>query len=191
MRDDVAALVAAWDKKTTKKAKSYGGLLDDLGGVLGEDRAIALAPAVAKDPEGYAGAKWGILCLSDRRLIFLGRNGQARFDLADIAELNIYAGGGESFLVSMMTGGMIQVRVGADESFFEIETNSATGPFWTALQNQWASEKDAAKHRQPAAHPSPQASSVADELAKLADLRSQGILTEDEFAAQKQRLLSS
>jgi len=31
--------------------------------------------------------------------------------------------------------------------------------------------------------------SVADELAKLADLRDQGILTDDEFAAQKARLL--
>jgi hypothetical protein len=31
---------------------------------------------------------------------------------------------------------------------------------------------------------------VADELRKLADLRAQGILTDDEFAAQKARLLS-
>jgi len=32
--------------------------------------------------------------------------------------------------------------------------------------------------------------SVADELAKLAELRDQGILSEDEFLAQKGRLLS-
>ncbi|MBQ7462807.1 MAG: SHOCT domain-containing protein [Bacteroidaceae bacterium] len=32
--------------------------------------------------------------------------------------------------------------------------------------------------------------SVADELAKLADLRAKGILTEEEFSAQKAKLLS-
>jgi hypothetical protein len=34
-------------------------------------------------------------------------------------------------------------------------------------------------------------SSIADELAKLADLRDQGVLTDDEFAQQKQRLLEN
>jgi hypothetical protein len=35
----------------------------------------------------------------------------------------------------------------------------------------------------------PQASSVADELAKLAELRNAGVLSPDEFEAQKARLL--
>jgi hypothetical protein len=35
------------------------------------------------------------------------------------------------------------------------------------------------------------ASSVADEIAKLGELRSQGLLTEDEFAAQKAKLLGA
>ncbi len=37
----------------------------------------------------------------------------------------------------------------------------------------------------------PAAIDVADQLRKLADLRDQGILTEDEFAAQKAKLLAS
>jgi hypothetical protein len=40
----------------------------------------------------------------------------------------------------------------------------------------------------PSAHP-PASGMVADELRKLAELRAQGILTDDEFAAQKARLL--
>jgi hypothetical protein len=36
---------------------------------------------------------------------------------------------------------------------------------------------------------SPQSSSVADELAKLAALRDKGVLTEEEFSAQKSKLL--
>lgn len=37
----------------------------------------------------------------------------------------------------------------------------------------------------------PSAVSIADELSKLAGLRDQGVLTDDEFAAQKARLLAS
>ncbi|MDY0073612.1 MAG: SHOCT domain-containing protein [Thauera sp.] len=36
-----------------------------------------------------------------------------------------------------------------------------------------------------------QALPIADELAKLAELRSKGVLTEEEFASQKTRLLAS
>lgn len=39
------------------------------------------------------------------------------------------------------------------------------------------------------AQPPPVAASVADELAKLADLHASGVLTNDEFASQKGRLL--
>lgn len=40
-----------------------------------------------------------------------------------------------------------------------------------------------------APQPSPVGGSVADELAKLASLRDSGVITEDEFAAQKAKLL--
>jgi hypothetical protein len=43
----------------------------------------------------------------------------------------------------------------------------------------------------PAAPPAPASSgSVADEIAKLGELRKQGLLSDEEFAAQKARLLS-
>ncbi|MDX6486596.1 MAG: hypothetical protein QOF43_1749, partial [Gaiellaceae bacterium] len=194
VRDDIAALVDAWDKKTAKKAKPYGDLLEHLGGILGDDTALSVVPALSKDPEMDArSAAWGVLCLTDHRLIFSSRTGQARFDLSDIAELNIYRGGGESFLVSMMTGGMIEVRVGSDSTYYEVETQSATAHIWPVLQSQWAEEKDAAKQR--ARKPLPvavaAAPSVADELSKLADLRSQGILNDEEFEQQKAKLLAT
>jgi hypothetical protein len=44
----------------------------------------------------------------------------------------------------------------------------------------------------PVSAPNPAATvSVADELAKLADLHTKGILSDEEFAAQKSKLLSS
>lgn len=39
--------------------------------------------------------------------------------------------------------------------------------------------------------PGPQSNGLAEQLAKLGDLRDKGILTDDEFAAAKQRLISS
>jgi hypothetical protein len=41
----------------------------------------------------------------------------------------------------------------------------------------------------PTSHATPVGVSIADELRKLADLKAQGILTEDEFLAQKAKLL--
>ena len=56
-------------------------------------------------------------------------------------------------------------------------------------QRHAESLKVLAKVAEPAASPAV-APSAADELAKLAALRDKGVLTEDEFAGQKRRLLS-
>lgn len=61
---------------------------------------------------------------------------------------------------------------------------------------RWA-EQEAAQVPQAAAAPPPAAAapasetSVIDQLKDLGELKAQGILTEDEFAAQKAKLLSS
>ena len=54
-------------------------------------------------------------------------------------------------------------------------------------------ENRAASGRSPAPQPTstPQSSNVAEELTRLADLRDRGVLTEQEFAEQKARLLGS
>jgi hypothetical protein len=64
----------------------------------------------------------------------------------------------------------------------------------TAVSGHVARRQDA-RHRQQAAdqvvhQPPPAPVDVAEELQKFAALRDQGILTEEEFSAQKARLLS-
>ena len=64
----------------------------------------------------------------------------------------------------------------------------------TAVSGHVARRQDA-RHQQQAANqavhqPPPAPVDVAEELQKFAALRDQGILTEEEFAAQKARLLS-
>ncbi len=61
---------------------------------------------------------------------------------------------------------------------------------------QTAAERDQAYHQQtapapqPAAAPAPAADPI-QQLKELADLKNQGILTEEEFAAQKAKILGS
>jgi Short C-terminal domain len=66
-----------------------------------------------------------------------------------------------------------------------------------AAQDQQAAEAAAYEQQQaaaaaaPAAAPAAPAVDVTAELQKLADLKAQGILTEEEFAAQKAKILAS
>jgi Short C-terminal domain len=60
--------------------------------------------------------------------------------------------------------------------------------------NRWA-DQDAAKAQEqapaPAAPAAPAADDTITQLQKLGDLKSQGILTDEEFAAQKAKILAS
>jgi len=83
--------------------------------------------------------------------------------------------------------------VGATPMWVLLKTN---GEMTTGPLSDVTSECDDGSARpalQPAFMTAPTGSSapsLADELAKLADLKSKGILTDDEFAAQKAKLLS-
>jgi hypothetical protein len=64
---------------------------------------------------------------------------------------------------------------------------------------RWAQQEEAQQQQQMAAAPPPPApaasaageSSTIDQLKELGELKAQGILTEEEFAAQKAKLLAS
>ena len=66
---------------------------------------------------------------------------------------------------------------------------------WAQQEEGQAAQAAPAPAAAPAAPPAPAAgageSSMIDQLKELAELKSQGILTEDEFAAQKAKLLAA
>ena len=64
------------------------------------------------------------------------------------------------------------------------------GTRWAEQEQQAAVEAQAAPAPAPAAPAAGQAS-VIDQLKELGELKAQGILTEEEFAAQKAKLLAS
>jgi hypothetical protein len=57
---------------------------------------------------------------------------------------------------------------------------------------RWAQQEaqEAPQQQAPPAAPAPAGASVIDQLKELGELKSQGILTEEEFAAQKAKLLA-
>lgn len=79
-------------------------------------------------------------------------------------------------------------------------TAAAAGT-WTAVSNgvsrrqanRWAKQDQQQRYRQPAAAPAPAPAPPArdriEQLKDLAGLKAQGILTEQEFAAEKARIL--
>lgn len=63
---------------------------------------------------------------------------------------------------------------------------------WHGILDILVKRADAeARSRQPAPAPAPHTGSVADELGKLAQLRTAGVLTDEEFARQKEKLLAN
>jgi Short C-terminal domain len=62
---------------------------------------------------------------------------------------------------------------------------------WAQQEEQQAAPSAAAPAPAPAAAPAAGGPSMIDQLKELGELKAQGILTEDEFAAQKAKLLAS
>ena len=64
---------------------------------------------------------------------------------------------------------------------------------WSAQEEQQAApdeQADAAPPPQPAAPAAPTQDDMLDQLQKLGELKASGVLTEDEFAAQKAKILA-
>jgi hypothetical protein len=56
---------------------------------------------------------------------------------------------------------------------------------------RWAQQEEAQQAPPPAAAPAAGGQSTIDQLKELGELKAQGILTEEEFAAQKAKLLAA
>jgi hypothetical protein len=135
---------------------------------------------------GRYGGGTGLLVLTDRRLIFL-KDGMMRqthedFPLDKISSVQWSSG---------MALGKIQIFVSGNKA--EIDNiNKKDGKDLTEMVRNRISQggsTGAAATAPPPAQPPTAPLSVADELTKLAQLRDAGLLSEDEFAAQRARLL--
>ena len=168
--------VSVLDAKALSK-----GEIKELPNVLWEDELpVAVITGMYHDGNG-------ILVATDRRLIFIDKGliGLTVEDIyfEDISSIESHQG--------IMSGSLTIYARGNKESIGFVQ-NDSVRPFSDFLRNEIAKSKqmkvDMLAQTQQAAHTPTRADDI-DALFKLAELHKMGVLTDDEFAEQKAKLL--
>lgn len=154
------------DAHDLRNKKHHHGPLSELG----PDRVLAVLPAVANNDRGP-------LVLTERHLTFFGQlHGYIKLPLSDIYDFGL------NRVPSLM------ISYGVKEVDFGVSfTKKASLKFF---MDQLEPAVEAARSPASASVSASASTSVADELAKLAELHRQGALTDDEFASMKSSLIA-
>lgn len=183
MREDLANCLEQWDATTEKLARKWSvhEKVDAMADLLPDERAIVIEPVI--DPDAMA---WGALALTDRQLLFNSRGGQSRIPLASVDRFQFHP----QKVGYFRFGAVLELRVASAESLFELQTQESAERLRTELETQVARTKAEGETTAGSTAPADRlSSSVADEIAKFAQLRDNGALTQEEFEAQKRQLL--
>lgn len=145
--------------------------------VDGEEVVASIAATQCDPPSGKSGTISGVLAITPQRILFSGKSIAKRstrtIPVDTITSVELVKGAMLSY---------IQLTLAGSYENFLVKYKEA-GSFLAEAQKVLASGHSAA----PA--PAQPAGSVADEIAKLADLHSKGLLSDEEFSAAKARLL--
>jgi hypothetical protein len=146
----------------------------------GETIKATISATQCDPPSSKTGKIVGCLAITDQRIIFAGRAITTKISrvipLSQVTSLQVAKG---------MMLSHIQITLAGSYENFLVKYNEAQDYLHTA-QDELEKSRQANKSIQLTAG----LTSQAEELAKLADLHRQGILTDTEFAQAKSRLLS-
>lgn len=179
MRPDIAA---AWARVTNKigKKRDIRKLPEYLNG---GETVLAIAG-------GKVGTNLGLLVATDRRAMFVSE-GVINHTFEDFPydRINTVTSSRGMMLAKIM------INTGGANRIIEDVAKAAAEPIAAVIRER-VEAVTRERYRQPAPTPSPQPPpspglSLASQLRELAELRDQGVLTSDEFEAQKARLLNS
>lgn len=152
-------------------------------------REIKELPSVLWDGElpmhlvdGRYNKGYGILVATDRRLVFMDK-GLFSLKVEDFPYDRILSVEAKTGMVM----GQLTIHTAAGKEEIQQVTKERVHPLAEWIRANIREDKTSPEPPVPVAAPS--VSSLADELTKLAALRDQGILTDDEFNTQKARLL--
>ena len=184
------------------------GELAHLPNVMMPDELLLwLASGILKSTgKAEKGGGFSLIALTDRRILILDKRflGGVQTISIDLDRVNSVSGD-----TGLIIGtGSVRIQDGGDERHIGWMTNSTVHPFVTRVQQaiearkRFLAEQQAGAIAAATATPEPtpatpspappvSAISVADELGKLADLMERGVLTSEEFAEQKAKLLNS
>jgi len=138
----------------------------------GETVLASLTATITDKPDSLSGTTRGSLVVTDRRFIFSGAAWGSKtsrsFLLSQVTSIDLH----KNLLVAY-----VQVTIAGGFERFLVKYKDAEGFVAVA-------------HKALAQPATPQSGSAADELTKLAALHSQGVLSDEEFAAAKAKALS-
>ena len=129
---------------------------------------------------------WGILVATNRRLIFIDK-GMLSLKVEDFSYDKIAS-------IESKTGvvfGSLTIYASGNKEKFEYADKELLRGFADFLRAKLSTQKSQSSPAAPSPVENPSLTiSVADELEKLAGLRDRGIITDEEFSAQKAKLLA-
>ncbi len=158
---------------TQKEIRALPEILD------ADERVVAITSGIMD------GSTWLATC-TNRRVIFLNKNMFFGAQQQQIA-LDRLQSIDHQYTIFF---GEIRVWDGASYFTLRMVAKSSIEAFVSATQRAAAEYKQHLQSGHPAKSGANAGASVAAELEKLADLKARGVLTEEEFAAQKRKLLS-
>ena len=155
--------------------------LNELPNLLNPDEELlAIAEGSLKHAHNKKVVGVGIIFSTPKRVVFfrksmLGTTTKEEFPIAKISAASVRKG--------MLMASIILRTSGDEVEISDVDKKQAekTASVISELMNNHDQNRNA---------PVIVTGNISDELAKLADLKDKGILTEEEFAAQKQKLLS-
>lgn len=146
----------------------------------GEEVLATILAAKCDPPTGKVGKYGGVLAVTNSRLLFSGKyliqKSESAHQLSQVSSFNM----NKSALVAQ-----IQVHLTGTHENYTVKFREAKD-FIAIAQSVLAKV-----HSNTNQQSSNNSSSVSDEILKLADLHNKGILSDDEFAKTKARLLDS
>jgi hypothetical protein len=178
VRPELEALIQTWHKKDQKALLvTWRRELDDALDMVPADVPV---PSAAKTFAPDA-ARSGASIVTPMAFIFVTRSGRFVFPLEELGVAGARP-------INMIREGPTEVtfsHLGNETRFWFGEATVAGKHFYTTLDQLIEYRRQNPLPREPSVAPL----SAADELAKFAALRDQGVITEQEFAAKKNQLL--
>jgi hypothetical protein len=177
----VASISATKEADVSKLDKLLGkaqGHLDE-----GEEVLKAIVGTYETKRMGQDSVRKGLLAATDRRLLFYAKK-LGGYDLESFPYENISS---IEMGKQMVMGHHVKFFASGNEVKMKwIDDKTAVAEFVTEVKRRMKGGSPASTQTAPSL-PGPD---LADQLRRLAELKNEGLLTEDEFQAQKQKLLS-
>lgn len=132
------------------------------------------------------GGGFSVIALTDRRILIIDKRvlGGVQTISIDLDKINAISGDTGAFW-----NGSIRIQDGGDERKISAVPNSTIQPFVQRVQEAIQERKNMFKTVNAAPSTQP-AQDIASQLERLADLMDRGILTSEEFASQKAKILN-